>query len=144
MEIELFGHKMRIEILLLCLLIGYILGAHLLCSCSKISVKEGFAMLQGADVSYRMGADIPSSWENHPEVKENGAKDWLNSLESYTAPDTTKSLDNGELFLLNDNKFDPKCCPSFYSNSMGCACLSPEQAVFVSQRGNNSTYPTEY
>ena len=52
-----------IEIILLCIFIGYILGGHILCSCSKISMHEGFSMLTGADVKYKMGSDISKSWE---------------------------------------------------------------------------------
>ena len=52
-------------------------------------------------------------------------------------------INNKKTFLV-ENKFDPKCCPSAYSNSTGCVCLSPEQAMYVSQRGGNKTFPSEY
>ena len=37
------------------------------------------------------------------------------------------------------NKSSPECCPSPYSTSSGCVCLTPEQKNYISyNRGNNS------
>ena len=144
MEIVIFGQKLRVEVIIICVILGYILGAHLLCSCAKITVKEGLTMLKGASVDYRMGADIQSSWENKSDLKYNGPNDWFKSLENNVAPDPRKTTAAGQLDVLADNVFDPKCCPSFYSSSMGCACLSPEQAKYLSERGGNRTFATEY
>lgn len=144
MEFKLFGYNMRVEIILLCIFVGYILGGYVLCSCSKISMHEGFSMLKGACVKYQMGSDIPQSWENHKDLQYNTSQDWLKSLEGNVAPNPNTALDSGSLNFLGENKFDPKCCPSAYSNSMGCACLSSEQAMYVSQRGGNRTFPSEY
>jgi hypothetical protein len=144
MEIVIFGQKLRVEVIIICVILGYILGAHLFCSCAKITVKEGLGLLKGAPVDYRMGADIKSSWENKPELKYDGPKDWFKSLDNNVAPNPQQMTASGHLSLLSDNVFDPNCCPSFYSSSMGCACLSPEQAKYLSERGGNRTFPTEY
>ena len=144
MEFKLFGYTMRIEIILLCIFIGYILGGHILCSCSKISMYEGFSMLTGADVKYKMGSDISKSWENPKDLQNNTSHDWVKSLEGNIAPNPNTMINDSNLHFLGENKFDPKCCPSAYSNSTGCVCLSPEQAMYVSQRGGNRTFPTEY
>lgn len=144
MEIVVLGQKLRVEIIVICVVIGYILGAHLLCSCSKISAREGLAMLQGASVDYRMGSDIHSSWENKPELRTNGPNDWYKGLESNVAPNPQQTVSSGHMDLLSDNKYDPKCCPSTYSSSMGCACVSPEQAKYLNERGGNRTFATEY
>lgn len=144
MEFKLFGYTMRIEIILLCIFIGYILGGHILCSCSKISMYEGFSMLTGADVKYKMGSDISQSWENHKDLQNNTSHDWVKSLEGNIAPNPNTMINDSNLHFLGENKFDPKCCPSAYSNSTGCVCLSPEQAMYVSRRGGNRTFPTEY
>lgn len=45
MEIKLFGLKIRVEIVILCMALGFILGAHLFCSCLKINLSEGFELL---------------------------------------------------------------------------------------------------
>lgn len=45
-------------------------------------------------------------------------------------------------------QFKPECCGnpagSSYSNSVGCACLCPEQLTFLNSRGGNRTFPTEF
>jgi hypothetical protein len=40
--------------------------------------------------------------------------------------------------FLAQSKFDKKCCPSFYSNSMGCACLTKNQNMQLLSRGDNN------
>lgn len=143
MEIQLFGQKLRVEVIILSVVLGYIIGGHLLCSCSKVSLKEGLALL-GAPVSYHMGDGVYGSWENKPELKYNGPNDWYKSLEGNTAPEPSKWVESGRLEFLADNKFDPKCCPSFYSGDMGCPCISPEQMKYLNSRGGNRTFPTEF
>lgn len=143
MEIQILGQKLRVEVLILILLLGYLLWGHVLCSCSKISLKEGLALI-GAPVSYHMGDGVYGSWENKPELKYNGPNDWYKSLEGNVAPDPKKFVESGRLEFLADNKFDPKCCPSFYSGDMGCPCISPEQMKYLNSRGGNRTFPTEF
>jgi len=45
-------------------------------------------------------------------------------------------------------KFKPECCGnpagSFYSNSIGCACICPEQWNYLNSRGGNRTFPSEF
>ena len=41
MEIKIFGQTLRVEIVIACVIVGYILGGYLLCSCSRITIKEG-------------------------------------------------------------------------------------------------------
>jgi len=40
-------------------------------------------------------------------------------------------------FLMN-NFFKPECCPSVFSNSSGCICLTPEQLTYLRSRGRNN------
>ena len=92
MDLKIFGFSCRLEVIIICLVIGFILGAHLLCSCSKIGLQEGMAM-----------------------------------------------------FMFADNKFKPECCPSTYTSSTGCACISQEQVNYINQRGGNRTMaPAEF
>ena len=121
MEIKIFGQSLRVEIVIACLIVGYILGGYLLCSCSKITMKEGFDMLKGASISYQMGSDIPQSLEHSspsPEgVRTTNPDQWYNSLEANVAPEPNKFVESGRLSLFGDNTFKPSCCPSFYSSS---------------------------
>lgn len=143
MEIQLFGQKLRVEVIILSVLLGYLIGAHLICSCSKISLKEGLSLL-GAPVSYNMGDGVSGSWENKSDLKFSDPNDWYKSLEGNTAPEPGKFIESGRLELFAENKFDAKCCPSFYSGDMGCPCISPEQMKYLNSRGGNRTFPTEF
>lgn len=143
MEIQILGQKLRVEVIILSVLLGYVIGAHLLCSCSKVSLKEGLSLL-GAPVSYQMGEGVSGSWENKSDLKYSGPNDWYKSLEGNTAPEPGKFVESGRLELFAENKFDAKCCPSFYSGDRGCPCISPEQMKYLSSRGGNRTFPTEF
>jgi len=45
------------------------------------------------------------------------------------------------LDFLGDTVFNYKCCPTAYSNSQGCACITPEQNLQLKSRfGNNLPY----
>jgi len=48
------------------------------------------------------------------------------------------------LDVFENTKFSPECCPSNYTSSTGCACMTPEQMKFLGQRGGNRTLNTEY
>lgn len=72
-----------------------------------------------------------------------GYENKLNSYKDNVG--TPVPLPEGELFFFADNKFKPECCPSTYSDSMGCACLSQAQVTYINERGGNRTLgPTEF
>ena len=48
-----------------------------------------------------------------------------------------KSQDNR--FFFKNTRFSSDCCPSMYSSSNGCACMSDEQINQIQTRGGN--YP---
>ena len=50
---------------------------------------------------------------------------------------TQKSQNNR--FFFNNTQFSSNCCPSMYSSSNGCACMSDEQIDQIQTRGGN--YP---
>lgn len=152
MEVKLFGQSVRIEIILLCILLGIILGTHLLCSCCKFSlkkgldilnarsIKEGLTLLEGTDIDYKMGSDMQNSWTNQNNMKYD-YNDWYKSLENNTSSiDINKDIENGNMHFFAYNKFDSKCCPSSYTNDLGCACITPEQIKYLNTRGGNRTY----
>jgi len=55
--------------------------------------------------------------------------------EEQSAPQTNDSLMN----FFGDIPFRPDCCPSTYSNSVGCACLSGSKLDMLVKRGGNRT-----
>lgn len=155
MEVKVFGQSLRVEVILVCILLGFILGSHLLCSCSKLSlsrllqvfssssIQEGLSLLEGSELDYKMGADVLNSWENQNKEKYE-SKDWYKSLEVNSAPDPSKQVDSGKMEFLAYNKFDSKCCPSPYTSDAGCACISPEQMKYLNSRGGNRTFPSDF
>jgi hypothetical protein len=141
MEIKILGMSFRLELLIIGALIAYILAGHLLCSCSRISLKEGMGLLKdaGAKLGYKMGDGVASSWEN----KKLDGDSHMKKLETHAGGKVP--MDEGKMHIFAENKFEPECCPSNYSSSTGCACISAEQMKHLNQRGGNRTMgPSEF
>jgi hypothetical protein len=65
-----------------------------------------------------------------------------NRLDSYQYNSGPKiPLPEGEMNFFKDTKFSPSCCPSSYSSSLGCACLSKPQVNYLTTRGGNNNIP---
>lgn len=47
-------------------------------------------------------------------------------------------LPEGEMLMFANTPFKPECCPSTYSNSTGCACMTGKQYNYLIQRGSNN------
>ena len=144
MELKIFGHSCRLEIIIICLVVGFVLGAHLFCSCSRIGAQEGMAVM-GAALDWTMGQDVATSWTTK-------AKSYANEM-GYSATQSKWSqykgtpvpLPEGEMFMFANNEFKPECCPSTYTSSTGCACITQEQVNYINQRGGNRTLaPAEF
>ena len=97
-------------------------------STTKTSKKEGFSNL------------------NYAPVSASGPK--------ASCPDPLKPYQNYKCGPTNVNnffggmEFKPECCGnpagSSYSNSVGCACICPEQWTYLNSRGGNRSFPTEF
>lgn len=59
---------------------------------------------------------------------------------SNVDPSVVGPSENPEMFLFANNKASPDCCPSPYSTSRGCVCITQDQMNMVSQRGTNNSY----
>ena len=136
---KMFGLKIdcSTQYIILFLILGLLLGSHLFPNCTKINVtkKEGMANL-GANINWTMGGDNPDSWVNK-------AVDYSSTFSSAPKGNTTKGspvpLPPGQLFMFSKNEIKPECCPSVYSSSNGCICMSNEQRAYLYQRGGNRT-----
>jgi len=53
-------------------------------------------------------------------------------------------LPEGELDMFATTPFKPECCPSFYTNSMGCACMTTNQYNYLQTRAGNNVPYSEY
>ena len=138
MEFELFGIRMRVEVVVACVLLGYLIGGMLLCSCSKVGLREGLTMLAPGVVSGGEGAG--PNWVAKATEEQDKAGYTPGNIYAGLAGNKAGKvpLPEGEMDLFYDNKFDPSCCAtSSYSGSSGCACISPQQMQFLNARGGN-------
>ena len=144
MDLKIFGLSCRLEIIVISMIVGLILGGHLLCSCSRIGLQEGMAVM-GASVDYVMGEDTVNSWTNKAnKYAANMGYDKAKSKYSQNKG-TPVPLPEGQLYMFADTEFKPECCPSTYSSSTGCACITQEQVSYINERGGNRTIaPADY
>ena len=89
-------------------------------------------------------SDIASSWINKAGTysKNLGYQTTAGKSNMYTG--TQVPLPDGELFFFQNNQFKPECCPSPYSSTTGCACMSREQIAYLNTRGGNRTSDSEF
>jgi len=159
----------RLEILILIVVVLWLLWGHLLCSCSKISVQEGFAMVGGLmsragalvtegfagnNVAYTAEfADFkkndtvilpPSTWAMPTLLFTPGQKPDAGVKAIWDRKAQPIPLPPGELNMFETTPFKPECCPNAYSNSMGCACMTVDQYTYLRDRGGNNVPYSEY
>ena len=165
MELKLFGYEARLEIVVACIIIGMIAGLFMFCDCFQYSIIEGMTIMNGKKVD-KAQAKAQAGKEpfvnlsnNELHIDDSYTMGWVQTAKRYASGMGNKNrlntykdnvgtpvpLPEGELFFFADNKFKPECCPSTYSSSTGCACLSQDQVDYVNQRGGNRTLgPTEF
>lgn len=99
--------------------------------------KEGMTTL-GSDINEVQNGDVAGMWvtKANTYASEFGYGTINNFGASYTADEPLK---NGELVIFAKNKSKPECCPSPYSTSTGCVCMTPEQINYLNTRGGNRT-----
>ena len=144
MEFKLFGLTFRVEVVIICMLLGMILGTHMLCSCSKVGVVEGMEVM-GSAIESTVGSDVYGSWVNKAN-KYAANMGYTETKDRYErSKGTPVPLPEGELYMFADNEFKPECCPSTYSSSTGCACITQEQVSYINERGGNRNIaPAEF
>ena len=161
MNITILGLKCRAEIMVLCIVVGFVIASFTICSCTKISpeickkvlsessgvVTEGFRKISdiadAAAVNYQMGMDNPGSWAQKASgyASDMGYNTVLSSHANYKGTEVPLQ---GTLNFFKDNAFKPECCPSTYTSSTGCACTSVAQLNYLNQRGGNRTLASEF
>ena len=155
----------RLEILILILVVSWILWGHMLCSCSKIGLLEGFSMVRGFMGKMKEGfaSNNMAYTPQYANFKKNDSVIMPSS--SWSMPTLTFSpgqrpdkgvkniwdrkaqpipLPKGELDMFATTQFKPDCCPNTYSNSMGCACMTVDQYNYLQDRGGNNVPYSEY
>lgn len=193
MNISIGSYSFRLEIILLIVIISWIMFGHLLCSCSRMSIKEGMETVAGKDVVKKVEKKVEEVVKKADEVMKkegmttmkkkvqegfSGANNtgsqfasnedsgYIMSPDTWSMPSLTYSpgqspsaavekiwqrkgspsatLASGELDMFANTQFKPECCPSSFSTSSGCACLSVEQYNYLKNRGTNNTPYSEY
>jgi hypothetical protein len=99
--------------------------------------REGMAVM-GSDVNEVQNGDVAGMWVSKANTyaSEFGYGVMNNTGSAYTADEPLK---NGEMVIFAKNKSKPECCPSPYSTSTGCVCITPEQINYLNTRGGNRT-----
>jgi hypothetical protein len=110
---------------------------------------EGFSSSIFSDVpsAYTLGDYTEvntSSWSNPNLVVSKGQPLSQGVQSILNRPKQHVPLVGGEMLLFNNNTFKPECCPSTYSNSQGCACITPDQYNYLIERGGNNDPYSEY
>lgn len=103
----------------------------------NIPVTEHMSVM-GSDINEVQNGDVAGMWVSKANTyaSEFGYGIINNTGSSYTADEPLK---NGEMVIFAKNKFKPECCPSPYSSSTGCVCMTPEQIKYLNTRGGNRT-----
>jgi hypothetical protein len=166
MEISFGSYKFRVEILILIVVVSWILFGHLLCSCCRVSLREGLAVASHVvnkvtkegftsanNVAYGpefAGANTPdyimkpSKWANPTLIYSPGSTPDAGVQKIWNRPKQPIPLPEGELDLFATTPFKPECCPNAYSNSMGCACMDVGTYNYLRERGGNNVPYSEY
>ena len=126
MKINVLGMKLDVKCILISMVIGAILGSHLLCGCVT---KEGMETM-GSVVNYTMSKGV------HTDSYEKIVN--MMSVNGGSRLSPKVPLPEGQLFMWANNDFDAKCCEtSNVSGGNGCACITTEQNDYLSSRGGN-------
>lgn len=143
MVISVLGNKVRVEIIILCVVFGIFIGVSTLCSCAG-GIKEGFAAgktIFGSNLGYNIGEGVQGSFS---KVSPPATYDsYFSSLDGNTQG-LAVPLQNGEMAIFSENKSSPECCPATYSTSMGCVCETKPQMKYINQRAGNRTHNSEF
>jgi len=153
MEIAFGTYKIRLEILLILIFLLWVTFGHALCSCCTMSLREGLETITGTGT-----ADDNMDEEEKKKAAE--AVSTISSSTSTTSPaiimdDSTEPFANLTDVYGNDGKFNsidmmdkmefkPECCPSTYTNSHGCACITDDAYKYLTGRGGNNVPYSEY
>ena len=113
---KIFGSKVRIEIIALCIILGILIGSTLLCSCKR----EGY---HNAAPAY--STDTLYDFSKHGVYHNKG--------EMQNQPNNP--MVEGQKFFWANNEFKADCCDySSVSGSGGCACVTDEQTKYLQSR----------
>jgi hypothetical protein len=147
MNLELFGFKLSLEVLILIGILYLVMIVNTLHGCCRA---EGFV---GANTNYGESSQFSltndtavntNSWDMPNLTMTKGqpiSQDVKNVLDR---PQQPIPLPEGELLMFANTPFKPECCPNTFSNSSGCACMTVKQYNYLNERGGNNVPYSEY
>jgi len=107
--------------------------------------KEGFVggsnLYSDAPAQYRVGdySEVnTAAWVQPSLVVKPGQPLGPGVKQFMSRQEQPVPLPEGEMLMFANTPFKPECCPSTYSNSMGCACITGKQYNYLIQRGSNN------
>lgn len=138
----MFGMNVNFVVVLSSILVGIILSCCVFKSCFGLcGRKEGMVNLNPSSVEYKMMAGVhDKNWTAWADVYNKNAK---NSEPNMVVNNNTsqqnfdEQMEKGQFLMSDNTNYAPECCPSPYSTSSGCACLSPNQLNVLNTRGGN-------
>jgi len=144
----------------------WIIFGHALCSCCRTSLFEGFTADEDAaekavveedeeETKVELFKTLDEGFENKSNATFGPS--YLSNFDSTFVIDpskwsysggatptiakpnyTSQSKDSSQMNIIENMKFAPECCPSSYSSSQGCACMSDDTLDFLASRGGNN------
>jgi len=121
MKLKLLGNNVRLEIIILCVLMGVVIGASLLgsCSCSRENFHNASPI----------GGDL-----HQYDFSKHGVQHNKGAVQNQPS----NPMMPGQKYFWANNKFTPECCDySSVSGANGCACVTDEQMKYLASRGGN-------
>jgi hypothetical protein len=162
-DVSIGSYKIKMVHLAAVVFLIWIIFGHALCSCYKINVFEGFKVHKKPKMHIKdtkTKLDALSPFQNLDEGFANNSNatfgpSYLSNSESTFVIDPSKwsysggampsaskpnyqSQDPSQMNIIENMKFAPECCPSSYSSSQGCACMSDDAINFLASRGGNN------
>ena len=147
MNIELFGFKLSLEVLIFIGIIYLVIVVNTLYGCCNT---EGFV---GANTNYGESSQFSltndkvintDTWSAPSLLMGKGQPASLGVQNILDRPAQPIPLPEGEMLMFANTPFKPECCPNTYSTSMGCACMTVKQYNYLNNRGGNNVPYSEY
>lgn len=124
---NIFGHQIRVEIAIICVILGIFIGINTTCSCKK----EHF-------VAPSLPSEITDDGPGVGVTGENtGEESWQRKFNKAEMQMIPGKQDNSKI-MFDNNECKADCCSySNYSCSGGCICSTDEQRKLLDNRGGN-------
>lgn len=153
-EIDIFGFKIRLDIIIAIIILYCLVWGCALFSCSKVSskdIKERFSNiadgLADKEISFSLVGSKPpntSKWFTPDLTYAQGQMPGKGVQDILDRPAQPVPLPKGQLNMFDKTSFKPECCPNTYSSSTGCACMTVNQYNYLIERGGNNVPYSEY